>query len=45
VVAPFLDWEALEEEETLSIEDVVTKAIEEIAKLRKRELCLCEHVS
>jgi hypothetical protein len=45
VVAPFLDGEALEEEETFAVEDVVAEGIEEIAQLGERELCLCQNVS
>jgi len=45
VVAPFLDREAFEEEETLSVEDIVTKVVEEITQLGKRELCLYRNVS
>ena len=45
MVAPFLDWEALEEEETLAVEDVVAKGVKEVAQLRERELCLCSLVS
>jgi hypothetical protein len=40
-----LDGEALEEEETFAVEDVVAEGIEEIAQLGERELCLCQNVS
>jgi hypothetical protein len=45
VVAPFLDGEALEEEEAFAVEDVVAEGVEEVAQLRQRELCLWCHVS
>jgi len=45
VVAPFLDGEALEEEETLAVEDVVAKGVKEVAQLGEREFCLCNYVS
>jgi hypothetical protein len=45
VVAPFLDRKALEEEEALSIEDIVAKTVKEGAQLGKRELCLYGWVS
>ena len=45
MVAPFLDGEALEEEETLAVEDVVAKGVEEVAQLGERELCLHSYVS
>lgn len=45
VVAPFLDGEALEEEETLAVEDVVAEGVEEVAQLGERELCLHSYVS
>jgi hypothetical protein len=45
VVAPFLDGEALEEEEAFAVEDVVAEGIEEVAQLGKRKLCLCRYVS
>ena len=40
MVAPFLDGEALEEEETLAVENIVAKVVEKVAQFRERELCL-----
>lgn len=45
MVAPFLDGEALEEEETLAVENVVAKVVEEVAQFGERELCLYRYVS
>ena len=45
MVAPFLDRQALEEEETLSVKDVVAKVVKEVAQPRERELRLCKCVS
>ena len=40
VVAPFVDWESLEENESLSMKDIILQSLQEARQLWERESAL-----